>query len=149
MVWARVTSAQALLQVVAELAKHPGVVDQRDGRRDTPLGTARRRLCAARPGSELAAALQRVEEALLAAGSNSELASFTDARSSMKQPDAAGLEGSYQSWDRQQELEWRHAAERGRGRGRRGRARRGGGSPLMAVAKAINAPGSKGLSCDM
>eukprot|EP00887_Chlorella_sp_A99_P006380 scaffold3.g6380.t1 len=67
---AHVAAWQGMANVLREVVQQPGVVEQRDGRRDTPLAVARLKHRA------------EAERVLLEAGAKPELASFADAHQS-------------------------------------------------------------------
>ncbi|EFN54330.1 hypothetical protein CHLNCDRAFT_135566 [Chlorella variabilis] len=81
------------------LASLPGVLEQRDGRRETALAVARRRRHAA------------IEELLLEAGANPEHASFQEAAPSSS--GGAAEEGEYMSWSAEERQRYRHGGEGG------------------------------------
>ena len=130
------------------LASLPGVLEQRDGRRDTALGVARRRRHTA------------IEELLLEAGAKPEHASYQDPASSGREAGAgvgaAAAEGEeeYSSWTPAERRSYCHGGEGGSGRGGappglqpHGRGSGFGGSwgrgrGRSAAAAAVAAPGS-------
>jgi hypothetical protein len=109
---------QGYESVVLFLASLPGVLEQRDGRRDTALAVARRRRHTA------------IEELLLEAGAKPEHASYQDPASSSREA-AAGAAGEgeeeYSSWTPAERRSYRHGGEGGSGRGGGGGGR--GGAP--------------------
>ena len=144
------TSAQGYESVALYLSSLPGCLDQRDGRRETALGVARRRRQAG------------VEAVLLEAGANPELASFQGggggggssgggavggAGPAGSMPAAAGAataaaegegEEDYVSWSREERLSYRHGGVPGRGGGGGGR---GGRGPPPGLGRGRGGPG--------
>jgi hypothetical protein len=128
--------------VVTYLVSLPGVLEQRDGRRDTALAIAKCRGHSA------------VEQQLLEAGANPDLASFREgpASSSGRAPGGPGgwltaeEEDKYCSWTPEERRSYRHGGEGStaagppglhlRGGGGRGRGRGRGGSQSQAQQRA-------------
>jgi hypothetical protein len=108
---------QGYESVVLFLASLPGVLEQRDGRRDSPLAVARRR------------GHRAIEELLVEAGARAEPATLSKEgppRGSMAAGDAK--EEEYCSWSAEERLRYRRGGQgvptrqpgRGRGGGRAG-----------------------------